>query len=60
MEDRYYTWRDICELTDVKKSKAYEIIAQLNRELIEQGYIIPKAGRVPKGYANKRLGLLDF
>lgn len=58
MNKNYYSWRDIAELTGVSKSKAYELIAVLNKELIEQGYIVPKSGQVPIKYAIRRLGLL--
>lgn len=59
MDNKYYGWREIAALCEIKRSKAYEIIAKLNTELEQQGYIVPKAGRVPKAYAEKRLGLTD-
>ena len=59
MDKKYYGWHEISALCEIKRSKAYEIIAQLNAELEHQGFIIPKAGRVPKAYAEKRLGLLE-
>lgn len=58
-EIRFYSWREIEALCEVKRTKAYQIIAQLNGELEAQGYIVPKAGRVPKAYADKRLGLTE-
>lgn len=57
-EKVFFTWRDISELTGVGKTKSYELIAKMNKELESQGYIVAKAGIVPKSYAQKRLGLL--
>lgn len=58
-ELKFYSWREIEALCKVKRTKAYEIIAKLNSELEAKGYIIPKAGQVPKAYADKRLGLTE-
>ena len=41
------------ELLQVKNSKAYDIIRQLNAELTAQGYLTVK-GRVPEKYLMER------
>lgn len=53
----YYTAKDIMNITGVGKNRAYELIRQLNEEMVAQGYIVPKVGRVAKSYADKRLGI---
>lgn len=54
-EKTYYDYQDIMRLCFVSRSRAYELIAMLNKELKDSGYIVPKLGRVPCDYANKRL-----
>ena len=44
---------DICELLEVKRTSAYEIIGNLNKELEEQGYLTLR-GKVPTKYFVKR------
>lgn len=44
---------DICELLDVKRTRAYIIIGNLNKELEEQGYLT-LTGKVPTRYFIKR------
>lgn len=55
----YYNVDDIKRLCFVGRSRAYQIIAQLNAELESAGYLIPKRGQVPQSYANKRLGIKE-
>lgn len=49
----YYTEKDIENLLSCGRSKAYQVIRELNKELEEQGYITI-AGKVPKEYFEKR------
>ena len=50
----YYNAAHIIELTGCARTKAYEVIAQLNAELEAKGYVTFR-GRVPKRYAEERL-----
>ena len=45
----YYSAKDIAEMLDVSKAKAYEIIRNLNDELNASGFITLQ-GKVPKAY----------
>ncbi|TYZ24963.1 transcriptional regulator [Selenomonas ruminis] len=49
----WYNVRDVMAMMDVKESKAYEIIVQLNKELQEKGYMTI-GGRVSRKYFNER------
>lgn len=49
----YYTATDIAEMLDISKSKAYELIKQLNQELEKEGYLV-LSGKVPSAYFCKR------
>lgn len=49
----FYSAQDVAELIGVSVSKAYQIIAQMNKELKEQGYIVQR-GRVPIAYFSDR------
>lgn len=53
----YYKAKDIQELCHVSRTTAYQLIARLNKELEDQGYIVPKPGQCPCDYANMRLRL---
>ncbi|MEA4933685.1 MAG: transcriptional regulator [Lawsonibacter sp.] len=44
---------EVKSLLDVKDSKAYSIIRQLNKELERKGYLIVR-GKVPKTYLLER------
>ena len=46
---RLVTHKEIMEIFNIGKSKAYEIIRQLNHELIEMGFLVAK-GSVPYNY----------
>lgn len=59
MEKIFYTHQDLMDLLNVSRTKAYEIIRQLNEELRKDGYIVPKPGQVQKAYADKRLRLVE-
>lgn len=62
MEKKYYTAKEIAELTSVKISKAYELIRQCNSEIellnknktdVEKTLIIK--GRVSKDYFDRKV-----
>lgn len=54
----YLAVEDVMELLDIRKSKAYSIIKDLNVELETKGFMtIP--GRVPKKYLLERFKLLE-
>lgn len=52
----YYNAKDIVALTGCPRTRAYEVIAQLNAELEEKGFITFK-GRTPRRYAEERLNI---
>lgn len=45
----FYSAQDVADLIGVSVSKAYQIIAQMNSELKEKGYLVQR-GRVPIAY----------
>ena len=49
----YMDASDIADLLDISKSKAYEIIRQLNAELEKDGYLV-LSGKVPTAYFYKK------
>lgn len=49
----FYSAQDVADLIGVSVSKAYQIIAQMNSELKEKGYLVQR-GRVPIAYFNDR------
>lgn len=51
--DIYYTPADVMQIMNYSKSKAYKVIADLNHELEERGYLT-RRGMVPKRYFNDR------
>ncbi len=53
---KFYFCKDIEEILGVKTSKAYEIISQLNQELVSKGLLTFK-GRVLASYFRERVGL---
>lgn len=54
----YYDASDIAEMLNVSKSKAYEIIRQLNTELESKGFLI-LSGKVSAAYFKERWYGLD-
>lgn len=52
----FYFVQDIMNLTGYSKSKAYKVIAQLNKELEAAGYITFD-GRISRTYFHKRTGI---
>lgn len=49
---------EVAQLLDVKPSRAYSIIKQLNKELIAQGYMT-LSGRIERSYLIERFGLKE-
>ncbi|NFH48644.1 transcriptional regulator [Clostridium sporogenes] len=49
----FYTVDQITEMLQISKSKAYKIVASLNKELKKMGYITI-AGRVPKKFFEEK------
>ncbi len=54
---KFYFCKDIEEILGVKTSKAYEIISQLNQELVSKGLLTFK-GRVLASYFRERVGMV--
>lgn len=52
----FYFCKDIEKILGVKTSKAYQIISQLNEELVSKGLLTFK-GRVLASYFRERVGL---
>ena len=55
---RLVTHKEIMEMFNIGKSKAYEIIHQLNHELNETGFLVVK-GRVPYNYVLERFNIKE-
>jgi hypothetical protein len=55
---RLISHKEIMEMFSIGKSKAYEIIHQLNSELSEMGFLVVK-GRVPYNYVIERFNLRE-
>ena len=53
-EKRFLDVTDVCEILGVGKSKAYQTIRKLNKELESNGYLIV-AGKIPKKYFLERI-----
>ena len=53
-QSRYYRVDDVMAMMQVKETKAYAIIRELNNELKEKGKIVIN-GRVPKKYFDERI-----
>ena len=50
----FYTVKEVMELLGIGKSKAYEIINRLNKELEAKGYIVVR-GKVSKRYFDEKM-----
>ena len=58
--DKYfYNNKDIQEILQVKESKAYKVMQQLNKELRNKAYLT-KQGVVNAKYFNERYGLEEY
>ena len=56
VHDMFYFVDDVMQLLGFSRSKSYNIISELNKELAEQGKMVFD-GRVSKRYFTERLGL---
>lgn len=54
MDNSFYRCDEVMKILNVKKSKAYEVINELNKELESKGYSTIQ-GRVSKKYFNERI-----
>ena len=52
----YYDFRDVMEILEYGKGKAYSVIKELNTELQSKGYMI-RPGLISKSYFDKRFKL---
>ena len=55
-DDVFVRSAELQEMLGVKRTKAFLIIKQLNKELADKGYITIR-GRVPRKYFYERLGI---
>lgn len=56
VEKMFYFAEDIMKILNCKKTKAYQIIRKLNRELEAKGYLVD-TGRVNIKYFKERFGI---
>ena len=54
MTKQVYTAKEIAALCGISESKSYKIIAQLNEELAEKGFLTFR-GKVSRAYFNDRM-----
>lgn len=54
----FYTKDDVKAMLDYSDSKAYQIIADLNKELKASGFLT-RDGMIPKKYFDRRYGLTE-
>lgn len=53
----FYRVNDVETIFGIKHSKAYEIIRNLQKSLVAEGYVAPPAGRIQKRYFCKKYNL---
>lgn len=49
----YYSAMDVSELLGVSRSKAYQLVKEMNKELSQKGYIVI-SGKVPKKFLEEK------
>ena len=54
MTKQVYTAKEVAALCGISESTSYKIIAQLNKELAEKGYLTFR-GKVSRAYFNDRM-----
>lgn len=54
MTKQLYTAKEVAELCGISESSAYKIIARLNKELKDKGYLT-FSGKVSRAYFNDRM-----
>lgn len=60
MTKQVYTAKEIAALCGISESKGYKIIAQLNKELADKGFLTFR-GKISRAYFNERIygGVLE-
>ena len=58
VQEMFYGVEDVKAMLGYSKSKAYQVIADLNKELAASG-ICTRSGMVPKKYFERRYGLAE-
>lgn len=53
MARQVYSASELGEVLGISRSKAYQLIKQMNEELQKQGYLIVR-GKIPVAYVNER------
>jgi hypothetical protein len=51
-----YDCQDVMKMLGCKQTTAYRVIKQLRKELEDNGYMSPIAGKIQKSYFDKRFG----
>lgn len=59
MEKKFYNVNDVMKITGLGRTKAYEMIQKLNKELKVNGIEIIR-GAIPTGYFNLRTANMNF
>lgn len=57
-ESIFYNVHDVMNILNVGKTKAYKVMAELNAELTEKGFMVVN-GKVSRAYFKKRFYGLD-
>lgn len=58
VHEMFYNVEDVKAMLGYSKSKAYQVIADLNKELAASGICI-RSGMIPKKYFERRYGLVE-
>lgn len=58
VHDMFYDVEDVKSMLGYSKSKAYQVIAALNKELEANG-LCTRSGMIPKKYFDRRYGLTE-
>lgn len=55
----YYTAEDVMDMLGIGRDKAYRVIRELRREMIDKGKLTSAypVGKIPKKYFNERCGM---
>ena len=53
----FYNAKDIQIITGVSRSKSYDIVRQLTKDIIQAGKMTPKAGSIQREYFCERFSL---
>ena len=55
-EIEMYDCQDVMKMLVCKQTTSYRVIKQLRKELEDNGYMSPIAGKIQKSYFDKRFG----